>query len=120
MFSLCSVHVQAMGFGSEQLRDKALLALEEAVQECRYRQPHRSFALRFALAYLWALSRTDRQVFDRFWQVLGDPKSPWSFGAANGALLAIYKALGVERSEAMCLEVWRRCQDDEARKQERT
>lgn len=103
-----------MGFGSEQLRDKALLALEEAVQECRYRRPHRSFALRFALAYLWALSGADRHAFDRFWRVLGDRKSPWSFGAANGALLAIYKVLGVERDEAVCLAVWRRRRDEEA------
>ena len=109
-----------MGFGSDQLRDKALLALEEAVQECRYRQPRRSFALRFALAYLWALSGGDRDIFDRFWKVLGDPKSPWSFGAANGALLAIYMALGVERSEAMCLEVWRRCRDEEDRRESRS
>ena len=36
------------------LNSPDIVALEEVVQECRYRSPRRSFALRFALAYLWA------------------------------------------------------------------
>jgi len=102
-----------MGFGPEQLRDKALLALEEIVQECRYRRPRRSLALRFALAYLWALSGADRRPFEQFWRVLGDEKSPWSFSAANGALLGIYRTLGLERDEAVAMALWKRSQAEE-------
>ena len=55
-----------MRLNQDQLRDKALLALEDAAQECRYRAPRRSFLLRFALAYLWSISRGDRAPFDSF------------------------------------------------------
>jgi hypothetical protein len=41
-----------MRFGADQLRDKALLALEEAVQQSRYRPINRTLALKFALAFL--------------------------------------------------------------------
>jgi hypothetical protein len=40
-----------MGVAADQLRDKALLALEDVVQECRYRQPRCRQSARFALAY---------------------------------------------------------------------
>lgn len=102
-----------MGFGPDQLRDKALLALEEIVQECRYRRPRRSFAIRFALAYLWAMGGTDRRPFEQFWRVLGDEKSPWSFSSANGALLGIYRALGIERDEEVSMALWQRFQAEE-------
>ena len=95
-----------MRFGSDQLRDKALLALEEAVVECRYRRPRRTFALRFALAYLWATSGTDRGPFDDFWAALGHDKTPWSFGVADGALLAIYGALGLSRDGGAAMRLW--------------
>jgi hypothetical protein len=98
---------------SDQLRHKALVALEEVVQECRYRRPARSFALRFALAYLWATGAGDRGPFERFWQVLGDAKSPWSFSAADGALLAIYRALGMERDEELVFALWKRRKAEE-------
>lgn len=100
-----------MGFASHQLRDKALLALEEVAQECRYRTPRRSFALRFALAYLWASGGGDRAPFERFWRVIGDRKSPWSFSAANGALLGIYAALGLDRDEEVAMAMWRRAEE---------
>lgn len=90
----------------DQLRDKALLALEEAVAECRYGRPQRSFALRFALAYLWATSGADRRVFDALWRALGQERSPWSFGVADGALLAVYVELGLRRDASMCLRLW--------------
>jgi hypothetical protein len=41
-----------MGFGAEQLRDRALAALEEAVGEARKRPMRRTKALGSALAYL--------------------------------------------------------------------
>ena len=104
-----------MGFGPEELCDKALVALEEAVQECRYRTPRRSFALRFALAYLWAYSAGDRAPFEHFWKVLADPKSPWSFSAADGALVAIYRHLGRTRDEELVHDLWRRREIEERR-----
>src|SRR5687767_9995330 len=105
-----------MGFGPNELRAKAFVALEDAVQECRYRQPRRSFALRFALAYLWATSGADREPFEKFWRALGDPKSPWSFGIADSALVAIYRALGLERDHDLAMRMWQRHFRDEQSK----
>ena len=93
---------------TSQLRDKALLALEDAVQECRYRSPRPSFAVRFALAYLWIYSGADRAPFDAFWEKLREPHTPWSFTPANIALGRIYAAIGVERSEAVSFAMWDR------------
>jgi hypothetical protein len=96
------------------LREKALLALEEAVQECRYRKPRRSFAMRFALAYLWSTSRADRAAFDAFWQALAAEKSPWSFSAADNALHRVYIALGKRRDAAVARHLWRLRQAEES------
>lgn len=87
-----------MGFAAEQLRDKALLALEEALADMRARRPRRSIALRFALAYLWTISRAERSPFDSFWRDL-ERREPWSYGCAESALRHIYHVLGVKREE---------------------
>lgn len=97
----------------QQLQSKALLALEEAVQECRYRTPRRSFALRFALAYLYATSQSDRHSFDELWKALGSAKSPWSFSVANNALLRVYRALNIDRDDEVEMEMWRRWSKEE-------
>ena len=103
-------------FTADQLRDKALLALEDAVQECRYRTLSRSLAVRFALTYLWATSAADRRPFEEFWRAIGAPKEPWSFGIANSGLSAIYRALGVERKDEVQMAFWgRRAREEEAR-----
>ncbi len=102
-----------MRFDADQLRARALLALEEAVQECRYRQPRRTLALRFSLAYLWSSARCGRAPFDKFWQALGGPKTPWSFGVADGALLAIYVAMGIERDDKAGMALWKRLDAEE-------
>ena len=104
-----------MRFTRDQLTRKAFLALEEAVQECRYRQPRRSFALRFALAYLWSQSARDREPFDALWQALGAAKSPWSYSVAESALGWVYKAAGVERDAAVPERLWRAAQEREGR-----
>ena len=93
-------------FTAQQLRDKALLALEEAVVECRYGRPRRTFALRFALAYLWAGSGGDRRPFEDLWRALGREHSPWSFTVADGALLAVYVALGLGRDASASMRLW--------------
>jgi hypothetical protein len=102
-----------MRLTTDQLRDKALLALEDAVQECRYRTPRRGFLLRFTLAYLWSISRGDRGPFDTFWEAMGQPRSPWSFGTADHALSAIYRALGVERPDEPSWAMWKKWQEQE-------
>jgi hypothetical protein len=87
-----------MGFAADQLRDKALLALEEALADMRAKRPRRSIALRFALAYLWTISRGERSPFDSFWRDL-ERREPWSYGCAEAALRHIYHVLGVQRDE---------------------
>ena len=94
-----------MRFGTT-LTEKALLALEEAVQECRYGTPRRSFAHRFALAYLWSMSRGDRAPFDALWKALGADKTPWSFSGADTAMLGVYIALGLKRDHEVAHRIW--------------
>ena len=98
---------------SDQLRDKALLALEDAIQECRYRTPRPSFAVRFALAYLWVYSGGERAPFDELWQALRAEEKPWSFSMADFALNGVYRALGIERPEAASWAMWKRWQERE-------
>ena len=99
---------------TDQLRAKALLALEDALQECRYRKPRRGYALRFALAWLWATSGADRRPFENFWRSLAHEKTPWSFGVADSALSEIYRALKVERDDAVAFAMWARRRKDES------
>ena len=95
-------------FSSESLRDKALLALEEAVIETRYAPARRSLALRFALAYLYASAPKDRGPFDELWKALGREKTPWSFTMADSALSGLYRAIGVHRDDAVSESLWSR------------
>jgi hypothetical protein len=103
-----------MRFGSS-LTEKALLALEEAVQLCRYQSPRRCFAYRFALAYLWSLRPGDRKPYDEMWKALGASKTPWSFSAADTALLAIYDALGLPRDPRVAHRLWSRIEAERRR-----
>jgi hypothetical protein len=102
-----------MRFGST-LRDKALLVLEEAVQEARYRVPRRSFALRFALAYLWSVGGGPKEPFNHFWCEIGR-EDVWRFRQADQALECIYRLVGVERDPDMFMELWRVRQAEERR-----
>ena len=90
------------------LRDKALLALEDAVQECRYRTPRPSHAVRFALAFLRAQSGKDRAVFDEFWKCYIAKQDVASFSSADRALSEIYVTLGLRRSDEVPMEMWKR------------
>lgn len=97
-----------MGFAADQLRDKALLALEEVVQECRYRQPRCRLSVRFALAYLWSLKPTDRAPYDDFWRGIRTRETLWRHGVADTALSGIYKHLGVVRHDELSMLLWKR------------
>jgi hypothetical protein len=96
-----------MRFAANQLRDKALLALEEAVQECRYRKPPRTMALRFALAFLWSQKPTSRAPYEAWWRAI-DAKGMWRFSGADQALTLIYQAHEIPRDDEVAMELWRR------------
>jgi hypothetical protein len=55
-----------MRFSKEHLTFKALVALDEAAESAG--PVPRSFALRFALAYLYATTTGERWLFDDFWK----------------------------------------------------
>jgi hypothetical protein len=101
-----------MRFAADQLRDKALLALEEAVQEARYGPVRRTMALRFALAYLWAYSGLDRAEFDTLWRALAG-EGMWRFSGADQALSAIYRSLKLKRNHDVGMAMWKRQQERE-------
>ena len=83
-----------MGFGAEQLRDRALLALEEAVADARKHPIHPTRASGFALAYLWAYGGGERGVFVWFWQSLPHDNDIGRSQNLNASLNAIYRAVG--------------------------
>lgn len=86
-----------MGFALEQLRDKALDALEEAAGQSRSRPVDRSKALAFALAYLWAYSPGDRTMFVWFWKSLAAADDIGRSQTVNASLNGIYRAVGLVR-----------------------
>jgi hypothetical protein len=74
----------------------------------------RSFAVRFALVYLWASSRCDRRPFDELWRALTqEPSAAPRFTLADIALLGIYRALGIERDQESSMILWRRWAEQE-------
>ena len=91
-------------FSDDQLRDKALYALEEAYEQCVDGPVKGTKALRFTLAYL-ANRTDDRACFDEFWRAVTDPmtgENPMIVGGlrrsrAAGPLLRIYGAFGLRR-----------------------
>lgn len=59
----------------DQLGFKALCALDEAIDACDAGPIKLTFALRFALAYLFAVSDGLRDPYDAFWHEVRDPKA---------------------------------------------
>ena len=87
-----------MGFGTHQLREKALAALEEAAANSRNAPVERSKAIAFALAYLWAFSGKDRAPFTWFWQSLASENDVGRSQNVRASLNAIYRAVGLPRT----------------------
>lgn len=97
-----------MRFTGDQLKMKALLALEEGVQEVRAGRAPASFAIRFALAYLYAIGEGERWLFESYWRsVTGAAGQEQSSPAiarvvrqtgADTALNGIYRSVGIERT----------------------
>jgi hypothetical protein len=54
----------------DQLVFKALCALAEVVEQCRTGPIIPTFAVRFALAYLYAVGDGERLAFDDFWRAI--------------------------------------------------
>ena len=95
-----------MRFGTDQLKRKALRALEEAAEQTFDAPVQPSHALRFALAFLYALGEGERWPFDRFWEAVtrgwGKPAESGGAGiaraqTANACLNAIYLAVRTTR-----------------------
>lgn len=64
-----------MRFDRERLIFKALCALDEIVDDCHAGPVKPTFAMQFALAYLYAMSNGDRAFYDEFWRETRDPKT---------------------------------------------
>ena len=61
-----------MRFDRDHLTFKALCALDEAIDQCDAAPIKPTFALRFALAYLFAVSDGQRAPYDAFWREVTD------------------------------------------------
>jgi len=98
-------------FGHDELVTRALLVLESALYETDKAPVPRSLALRFTLAYLYAVARRDRPAFDGYWRAVTDDRACIggeegikALGRAqhgNACLNAIYIAVGVKRTNDM-------------------
>lgn len=97
-----------MRFARDDLIRKALLALEEAANATTTAPVPRSRALRFTLAFLFAVTDgKNRNWFDAFWQSVtrdDDTAESAALGrgaSATAALNAIYRLVGIERTTEM-------------------
>lgn len=98
-----------MRFGGD-LTTKAFLALEEVTQDCRFCIPERTYAVRFALAYLYALKPGDPAPYIDFWRNMAGENDLFRFQFTNGALEAIYRLHRVEREDPMARDFWQAAQ----------
>lgn len=90
-----------MTFGADQLRDRALAALEEVADQSRKEPIQRTRAIAIALAYLWAYGGRERGMFVWFWRSLTDPNDIGRSQNVNASLNGIYRALGLSRGLSM-------------------
>ena len=91
MFAICSY----MRFGMDDLRAKALAALEEVAAEANAGPVKRTLVLRFTLAFL-ANFADNREMFDYFWKSLADTHDIGRTQNVNAALNGIRRAVGVK------------------------
>ncbi|TFI60082.1 hypothetical protein E2493_02220 [Sphingomonas parva] len=86
-----------MRFSSEQLKRKALAALEEAARDAERTPLRPAHMLRFVLAFLYATGGGERWPYDGFWQAVtraDDGSGAAAIGRAqstNACLNAIYR-----------------------------
>jgi len=96
-----------MGDVRDQLIFKALVALDEAVDQCGAGPLKPGFALRFALAYLFAVSDGQRDSYDGFWHAIQEPneREPGSMGSYIRSSAARRNLNGIARSVGLYLSV---------------
>lgn len=104
-----------MRFGGD-LTTKAFLALEEVTQDCRFCIPERTYAVRFALAYLYALKPGDPAPYIRFWRSMAGESNLFRFQFTDRALDAIYRLHRVERVDPMAQDFFRAAQERDERR----
>jgi hypothetical protein len=94
-----------MRFERDHLNFKALCALDEAIDQCDAGPIEPTFALRFALAYLFAVSDGRRDPYDAFWHEIRDGNgAAYSDSSrcyvrttyARTALAGISRGIGIE------------------------
>jgi hypothetical protein len=77
----------------EQLRERALAAIDEAATKSHKGPVERTLALRFALAFLGNFSE-ERWPFDEFWKALQEPRDKERWASIIGARNGIYRVVG--------------------------
>jgi hypothetical protein len=87
-----------MRFAPDQLRDKALAAVEEAAERARSGPIERTKALGFALAYLWAYAGGERAPFIWLWRALALSNDIARSQNVSAALNGILRALDSDRA----------------------
>ncbi|MGB5076821.1 MAG: SOS response-associated peptidase family protein [Sphingorhabdus sp.] len=81
-----------MRFTQDQLTFKALCAVSEIVEQCHDAPLRPSLSVRFALAYLFSVSRSpDRKLYDSFWKIIQDPHA-MAYCEGDSQYLRITKA----------------------------
>lgn len=83
-----------MGIAPDQLREKALAAVEEAADRARAAPIERTKALGFALAYLWCCAGGDRTPFVMLWTAMGIQHEITRSQNVNAAYNSVRRALG--------------------------
>lgn len=88
----------------EQLIRKAILALDEVAEQARTAPIAPSFAIRFALAFLYATGKGERWMHDTFWREMQvpTPEREWCHRgtAVRTAMNGIMLNAGIEPSIA--------------------
>jgi hypothetical protein len=89
-----------MRFACDPLVFKALCAVDEACEQAQADIVRPSFALRFALAYLYVRSDGTRWVYDAFWKAIQDADIRSNGGylrgtSATSAMQGIMRSVGV-------------------------
>jgi hypothetical protein len=81
-----------MRFGMTELRNWALVAIDEVAEQAKAGPIQRQFALRFALAFL-ANFADERWPFDNFWRAIVLPDSKVRTATVVAAQNAIHRAV---------------------------
>lgn len=115
--AVCSYHVLIMRFGGD-LTTKAFLALEEVTQDCRFCIPERTYAVRFALAYLYALRPGDPAPYIEFWRAMAGENNLFRFQFTNRTLDTIYRLHGIVREDPMARDFFEAAQARDERRRE--